>query len=304
MNFKKRHKRALTMAKNIALTLLGTMLLSFGNAVFIIPFNLVCGGVTGFSIALSGIIKSDFLSTEELIAIFSWSLFFAGLFILGRAFALKTLLSTLLYPIGISLFSRLTSPNVLGGLFVFESEKYGEISLLLAAVFGAIFIGTGCALTFLGGGSTGGADIIAFSICKFFRRLKSSYVIFALDAAVIIFGMLTLKSLTLTLLGILSAFITAIVIDKLFLGESGAFVAQIVSDKSGEISEEIIKNLRRGTTFFDVTGGYSKNCKKMLMVSFKKEQYLELIRLIDRIDPRAFVTVHRAHEVRGEGFSK
>ncbi len=304
MRFNKRRKSTLILAKNIALTLLGTLLLSFGNAVFIIPFNLVCGGVTGFSIALSGIVKSDFLTTEELIALICWSLFFVGFFILGRSFALKTLLSTILYPVGISFFSRLTDPSVLGGLFVFESESYGEISLLLAAVFGAIFIGTGCALTFLGGGSTGGADIVAFSICKFFKGVKSSYVIFAIDAAVIIFGMFTLGNLTLTLLGILSAFITAIVIDKLFLGESGAFVAQIVSEKSGELSDAIIKNLKRSTTFFDVTGGYSKSGKKMLMVSFKKEQYLELIRLIDRIDPRAFVTLHRAHEVRGEGFSK
>ncbi len=304
MKPKKRRKAALILAKNIALTLLGTLTLAFGNAIFIIPFDLVCGGVTGLSIALSGIIKSDFLTTEVLIALLSWSLFFAGLFILGRSFALKTLLSTAIYPIGISFFSRLTDPNVLGGFFVFEAERYGEISLLLAAIFGAFFIGTGCALTFLGGGSTGGADIIAFSICKFFKRLKSSYVIFAVDAAVIVFGMFTLKNLALTLLGILSAFITAIVIDKLFLGESGAFVAQIVSEKSGEISDAIIKNLERSTTFFDVTGGYSKSGKKMLMVSFKKEQYLELIRLIDRIDPRAFVTVHRAHEVRGEGFSK
>ena len=304
MKLKKRRRGALILARNVALTLLGTLTLAFANAVFIIPFNLVCGGVTGFSIALSGIIKSDFLTTEELIAILSWGLFFVGLFVLGRSFALKTLLSAVIYPVGISLFSRLTDPSVLGGFFVFEAERYGEISLLLAAIFGGIFIGMGCALTFLGGGSTGGTDIIAFSICKFFKGARSSYVIFALDAAVIVFGIFTIKNLVLVLLGILSAFITAIVIDKLFLGESGAFVAQIVSEKSGELSDAIMENLKRGTTFFDVTGGYSKSGKKMLMVSFKKEQYIELIALIGKIDPSAFVMVQRAHEVRGEGFNK
>ncbi len=304
MKLKKQRKGALILIRNIALTMLGTLTLAFGSAVFIIPFNLVCGGVTGFSIALSGIIKSDFLTAEELIAILTWSLFFVGLFVLGRSFALKTLLSAIIYPVGISLFSRLTDPSVLGGFFVFEAERYGEISLLLAAIFGGIFIGAGCALTFLGGGSTGGTDIIAFSICRFFKRARSSYLIFAVDAAVIVFGMFTIKNLVLALLGILSAFITAIVIDKLFLGESGAFVAQIVSEKSGELSDAIMENLKRGTTFFDVTGGYSKSGKKMLMVSFKKEQYIELIALIGKIDPRAFVMVHRAHEVRGEGFNK
>lgn len=299
-----KQKNALILVKNVLLTVVGTLTLSFGSAVFIIPFNLVCGGVTGISIAVSSIIKSELVTTEALIAILTWVLFFAGLLILGRSFALKTLLSAIIYPIGISFFTRLASPDVLGGFLVFDAERYGQISLILAALFGGVFIGTGCALTFLGGGSTGGTDIIAFSICKFFKKLRSSYVIFAIDAAVIAVGMFALKSLVLTLLGILSAFITALVIDKLFLGESGAFIAQIVSERSGEISDAVIKNLGRSTTFFDVTGGYSKCGRKLLMVSFKKEQYLELVRLVDSIDQRAFVTVHRAHEVRGEGFSK
>lgn len=304
MALKKRQKSALILIKNILLTIVGTLTLAFGSAVFIIPFNLVCGGVTGFSIALSSIIKSEFLSTQTLITIFTWVLFFVGLFILGRSFALKTLLSSIIYPVAINLFSRLTNPDVLDGFFVFDAERYGQISLILAALFGGVFIGAGCAITFLGGGSTGGTDIIAFSICKFFKGLKSSYVIFAVDAAVIIFGMFTLKNLVLSLLGILSAFITAIVIDKLFLGESGAFIAQIVSDKSDELSEQIIKSLERTTTFFDVTGGYSKSGRKLIMVSFPKEQYIELIRLINQIDSHAFVTVHRAHEIRGEGWNK
>ncbi|MBQ7800341.1 MAG: YitT family protein [Oscillospiraceae bacterium] len=299
-----KQKTALILAKNILLTVIGTLTLAFGSAVFIIPFNLVCGGVTGISIAISSIIKSELVTTESLIALLTWALFFVGFLILGRSFALKTLLSAVIYPIAISLFTKLTSPNVLGGFFVFDAERYGQISLILAALFGGVFIGAGCAITFFGGGSTGGTDIIAFSICKFFKNLKSSYVIFAIDGAVIVFGMFALKNFVLSLLGILSAFITALVIDKLFLGESGAFIAQIVSEKSGEISDAIIKNLERTTTFFDVTGGYSKSGRKLIMVSFRREQYLELIRLITKIDERAFVTVHRAHEVRGEGWNK
>ena len=115
--------------------------------------------------------------------------------------------------------------------------------------------------------------------------------------------MFTIKNITSALLGILSAFITAIVIDKLFLGESGAFIAQIVSDKSELLNQEIIKNLKRTTTFFDITGGYSKSGKKLIMVSFPIEQYTELIRLITKIDAGAFVIVHRAHEIRGEGWN-
>ncbi len=304
MRLTKRRKAALILVKNIALTLLGTLTLAFGNSIFIIPFDLVCGGVTGTAIVINRLLNNSTLSVSTLVTILTWTLFFVGLFILGRSFALKTLLSSIIYPIGISLFSRFTEPDFFGGFFILEAERYGQISLILAALFGGVFIGAGCAITFLGGGSTGGTDIIAFSICKFVKSLRSSYVIFAVDALVIIFGMFALKNLVLSLLGILSAFITAIVIDKLFLGESGAFIAQIVSDKSGELSERIIKSLERTTTFFDVTGGYSKNGKKLIMVSFPKEQYVELIRIINQVDSRAFVTVHRAHEIRGEGWNK
>lgn len=289
--------------KNIALTVLGTLVLCFGNAVFIIPFNLVTGGVTGVAIVLNRLFNTEFLTVDLLIAILTWIMFFTGLFILGKSFAIKTLISSIIYPIGISLFSRLTSPEVLGGFFRLATKEHSQLSILLAALFGGVFIGAGCAITFLGGGSTGGIDIIALSICKFFKKVKSSYAIFAIDAVIIIFGMFVLKNFVLSLLGILTAFIVAIVIDKLFLGESEAFIAQIVSEKSDKINAAIIETLRRTTTFFDVTGGYTKSGKKMLMVSFPKEQYVELINIVTSIDLSAFITVHRAHEIRGEGWN-
>ena len=115
--------------------------------------------------------------------------------------------------------------------------------------------------------------------------------------------MFVIRDFVVSLLGILSAFIAAIVIDKLFLGESEAFIAQIVSDKSVQINQAIIENLERTTTFFDVTGGFSKSGKKMIMVSFPIGQYVELINIINKIDSRAFITIHRAHEIKGEGWT-
>jgi len=290
--------------KNIILIILGTIILAFGNAVFIIPFNIVFGGVTGVSIVLNKLFSLPYLSVNLFIAVLTWAMFFVGLFVLGRSFALKTLISTLIYPIAISVFSFLTKEGVLGGFFRLSDYGQGELSFLLATLFGSVFVGAGCALTFLGGGSTGGVDILAFIICKHFKRAKSSYVIFILDAVIIAFAMLILRDLVLSLLGILSAFIAALVIDKLFLGEISAFTAQIVSNSCGEINSAIIKNLKRTSTYFDVTGGYLKDHKQMLTVSFPREQYVELIDIVTKIDSGAFIMVHKAHEIRGHGWKK
>ncbi|MBQ8333187.1 MAG: YitT family protein [Clostridia bacterium] len=290
--------------KSFFLVVAGTLVLALGTAVFIIPFDLVAGGISSMAILLDKVIAAEFVTTDLLITVITWSLFFLGLISLGRGFALKTLVSTIVYPIGISLFSRLLDPGVFGGIFDLSRSAYSEIAILLAALFGGVLIGAGCALTFLGGGSTGGVDILAFLICKFVKGLRSSVVIFVIDAATVLLGLFVIGDLVISLLGVSSAFISAAVIDKLFLGESKAFIAQIVSDRYDEINRAVAGELERTTSIFDMQGGYSGEHKKMLMVSFTMEQYNDLMGIIARLDSGAFITVHRAHEINGEGWTR
>lgn len=292
----------MSFLKKIALVILGTVILSFGSAIFIVPFDLVAGGVTGIAIAISSLLPEGLIPIDIIIGILTWAMFFIGLFALGRDFAAKTLVSTLIYPIGVSLFMRLLSPSVLGGFFCL-SQHGSDLSLFVGALFGGVCIGAGCALTFLGGGSTGGVDIIAFVICKIFKKLKASAVIFAIDSLVILLGMFAIGDLVITLLGIISAFISAIVIDRIFLGQSQAFVADIISDKYDEINRRIIEDMKRTTTVFAVKGGYSSKEKHLLRVNFSMRQYADLISIINKTDKQAFVTVTRAHEINGEGWT-
>ena len=104
------------------------------------------------------------------------------------------------------------------------------------------------------------------------------------------------------MLGILSALIMAMMIDRVFLGGRAAFVAHIVTNKSEEINEQIIKKLDRTTTIVDATGGYSREGKKLLLISFNMSQYADLLSIIGKCDPRAFVIINRAHEINGEGW--
>ena len=298
LNIKKPTKKeVLTYSKNIFLTIAGTCILAFGTAVFIIPFDIVAGGMSSIAIIISKILT--FLTVEQLITIVTWLLFFMGLIVLGKDFAFKTLISAIVYPTAVSLFGKLVSPNVLGGFFDIKNGTHEEIALLMAAVVGGILIGAGCAVTFLGGGSTGGTDIIAFTICKFFKKWRSSVVIFITDAATIALGMLVIGDFVISLLGVFSALVSAIVVDKVFLGGSKAFVAQIITTNPDDMTSEIIEKLDRTTTIIDVVGGYTNENKKMVMVSFTMSQYVDLMAIVNRADSLAFVTVHSAHEILG-----
>ena len=303
----------LLQLKNLALVIVGTLVLAFGCAIFIEPFHMVTGGVTGLSIALDGLFDvpdanipliGSMPFIDILVFVITWALFFMGLIFLGKDFALKTLISSIFYPIGFYLFGLLVNPNVLGGFFdIGGKTEYAGIALILSALFGGICVGTGCALTFLGGGSTGGMDIIAFMLCKLVKKWKSSTVIFAIDAVIVIFGMIVNKNLVLTLLGVFSAWLGAVVIDKIFIGGNRAFTAQIVSDKYEEINIAIREEVRRTTTMLVGYGGYSGEPKTVLSVTFTMNQYADLMRVINRIDPTAFVSISQAHEINGEGFT-
>lgn len=290
--------------KNILLIILGTLILSFGTAVFIIPMSLVTGGVSSIAIILDIILPFGFLNIDILITAITWILFFAGLFILGKSFALKTLLSSIIYPIAVSLFLKLCDPSVANGFFYLQGSAHGELSLIVSATAGGVCVGAGCALTFIGGGSTGGVDIIAFSVCKALKKIKSSVMIFIIDAATIILGMFVIGDLVITMLGIFSAFVAALMIDKVFLGDSKAFIAHIITDDYDQIAKCIINKLDRSATIIDAVGAYSGQNKKMVMVIFTRSQYADLFNIVNSVDKNAFFTIHQAHEINGEGWTR
>jgi uncharacterized membrane-anchored protein YitT (DUF2179 family) len=299
-----------TYIKNFFLVVLGTGVLAFGTAVFLVPYELVTGGVSGIAIVLDAFFDNAIhfatLGEEFYITVLTWVLFLIGWIFLGKGFAAKTLLSTILYPMMYVWCTYLVDPelNVLNGYFMLQNSPYRDVAVLIAATLGGACVGVGCAIAFKGGGSTGGVDVLALLFSKIFKKVKSSYIIFAIDAAIVILGIFVIQDMVLSLLGIVSAFICAMMIDKVFLGNDGAYIAQIVSDEYEIISKGIIKQLDRTATIVDVVGAYSKEGKKMLIVSFSMREYADLVNIINHADPGAFVTISRAFENHGEGWTK
>ena len=318
----KKHKKPMTKKelkteiKNFIMVIIGSIILGLGTGIFLVPFNIIAGGVTGIGIAINEWLTPllpetvhTFLAGFSLnvmdvyVACLTWLMFFLGWIILGRNFAIKTLLSSIFYPLFFTIASHLISDDFMGGFFNLQNSANPDLALLLAAVCGGALVGAGCAITFMGGGSTGGVDIIALSICKFFKKLKSSVVIFFVDASVVVMGMFALQNFTLSLIGIASAMVCAMVIDHLFVGSFKAFKAEIISSNADAINELVRKRLNRTTTFINVVGGYSGEKMKMVMVTFTIREYNEVLNIINTVDKGAFVTISNAHEINGEGWT-
>ena len=291
-----------THIKNSVLVIAGTVLLAFATSLFVLPHSLIIGGVSGIGIIIDSIVEAELITAELLITVLTWALFFVGWLVLGRRFALETLISSIVFPLAIMLFNRIGTREFMDGFFMMDPSSSSD--LVISAVFYGILGGVGCAMTYLGGGSTGGSDIIGLILAKYCKRLKSSVAIGIVDASIVISGIFFLGDFTLSLYGVFAVCLSTIVIDKVFIGTSQAFVAEIVTESHAEINRAVIEELERTTSILTVVGGYSGEERRMLMVSFSMKQYSNLIAIINRYDPRAFVTIHRAHEINGEGWTR
>ena len=310
LSFPKNQKELLLAIKNNALVVLGTLVLAFGAGVFLIPFDLVTGGVTGIGIVLEHLFRDSALlgkvTADVYAGVLVWIFFIIGYFTLGRSFAAKTLVSSIIYPFALSLATKLPDSNFMGGIFDLTSDyyaAYSDMALLLATLFGGALVGMGCALTFLGGGSTGGVDIITLTVTKYFPKVKNSLAMFVTDALIVVMGVLVIRNLILTLLGIVAAFLCALAIDRLFVGDHDAFIAQVISTRTKEINDAVIDRLGRTTTVLPCRGGYTGREGEVLMITFSIKQYADFMALISSIDKSAFVTLHRAREIHGEGWT-
>lgn len=296
--------------RNLFYIIVGSISLAFGTGLFLTELNIVSGGLSGIAIIAQYFIDKSypgFQAIDIIVFVCTWLLWFVGFFFVGKEFAFKTLVASIAYPLALSLFLRVP-------LFVNLSHSiatYGYDpatasvpigNLLLNGIFGGVFIGVGVAMNFKGGGSTGGVDVFIALANKYFG-LKESIVSFAIDSIVIICGMFIIPgNIVPSLCGIISAFVSAIMIEYFYIGKQTSFQADIISDKWEEISRFVQDKLGRGATIIDVKGGYKQDERIILRVVFDRTQYKLMRECIGRIDPKAFMTFTQTFGVYGEGF--
>ena len=286
---------------NYFAVIVGTFLLSFGTVIFLTEAELVSGGLSGIAIIIQHFVSISIY--DYLIAALTILFWILGRIFLGRDFAAKTFLASALY-IGFTfLFKRVPFFNEIAKQFAgtIDGKESAAGNLILCALFGGVFVGGGVAITFLGGGSTGGVDVIQVMLSKFFG-IKESASSFLIDALVIVIGMACMQMWVPALCGILSSFISAVLIELVFIKNQTAYQVDIISDKWEEISRYAQDELERGATIIHANGGYKGDERIILRVVFDKKQYEKIKRYIAKVDPHAFVTYTQTNAVFGEGF--
>lgn len=310
--------------RNLFFIFVGAFLVAFGDAFFLIPMNVIAGGVASISMLLVKIPGFNVIPVNTYVTIVTWTFFFLGLLLLGLKYSLHTLVYTIFYPILVALFTFMIENCVVNGSKIFditEISKDIQISnqvipflenkqgmLLLAyfvsAIIGGLLIGSGMGFTLSGGGSSGGTDVINLLANKYLH-IKVGTSSFIVDFVLIMAGFFTNGfNLLPTLVGLISSLLCSIMIDKVFLGNNQYYLAMVISKKWADINDFINNDLGRGTTLLKAQGGYTKNETVVLEVCFDRVDYNIIRESINNIDPNAFVTVMQTKEILGYGFSR
>lgn len=264
----------------------GNFLLAVGVSFFIIPNDILTGGVAGIAIALSPLIN---LEVETIISGLVIICFVLGFVFLGKKFALKTVGSSILYPIFL---------NILG------SYEYSlGIDPILASLYGGLISGVGIGIVFRAGSSTGGMDIPPLILGKYTKIKTHSWMII-LDGLTVILGITTF-GISAALVGMISVWSMAKMVDSIqtFGGVSTKQVF-IITDQIDAVLEMILVSIDRGATLLNGEGGYTKKERKIIMTVLHTDQYAKLEKEVKLIDPDAFLIVSDATEVHGHGFYK
>lgn len=277
------HGRRLLSA---AAVVLGNAGYSLTVALFLEPAGLVAGGATGVALAfgrLTGLSVSGFLLAFNL-AMLVW-----GWVVLGRAFALNTLASSILSPIFLGLAETMLHGRVLTD------------DLFLNTVFAAIGVGAFMGIVIRAGASTGGMDIPPLVLQKWFR-LPVSLTMMVFDIAILLVQALFSQS-DQVLYGIVMVILHTIVMDKMLLMGDSRTQVKIISAQSDAIREAILEQLDRGVTIFHGEGGYTRDPSEVLLSVVSNRELPKLEKLVHSIDPECFLIVSRVTEVSGRGFS-
>jgi uncharacterized membrane-anchored protein YitT (DUF2179 family) len=267
----------------------GVVLLSLGFYFFLLPMNLVIGGVMGISIILRDLIPvSTFLFITNILL-----LLIGGIF-LGKVFFLKTIYATLLSP-GIIFILERTIPSDFFMKFMTESP------LLIATSFGGLFIGVGLGIVLRNNATTGGMDIVQ-NIMNKFLHIPFSTAMYITDGIIIFIAMLIDFQLGLYAVG--AMLMSGMIIDRLAIEGKAGYTAFVVTNFSDAIQKEIFEKLERGVTKVKVVGGFTKKEKDMIICTVDRVQFYNFKRIIKETDPKAFTFVTRTKEALGEGFSR
>ena len=272
---------------NAFLLIIGTFILAIGIVFFIAPHKFVPGGVYGISIVIHHIFDTPIGLVSFCMDI---PLLLIGIKVLGSRFGIKTVFGIILTAVFVDLLGNIWGSNPLV-----------EDDALLSSIFGGVLTGLGLGLVFRAKATSGGTDIIAMIVSKYTRFPLGQSLVYV-DSLIVLVGLLVFKDWKIPLYSLIIIFIAGKMIDLIVEGISVNKVVIIISDKHEAIREKIIVNMKRGGTYLNAEGMYSKESKKVIYTNISNRELTILLSYIRDIDPMAFVSVLDTHDVLGDGF--
>lgn len=292
-----------TLLKEYGLVTVGVVSYALGWSIFLLPNNLIGGGVSGFASILYYATGMPMGVTYFVLNVL---LLIIGTKILGTGFGGKTIYAIFMTSLMLSIM-----PKILPTDFIHEfALSNGK---LICTFLGGIIAGFGIGLSISQGGSTGGTDIVALLWCKF-HPASPGRVILIIDVGIILSSLLFpsytengellpfAEKLAVVVYGLIQVTVSGYAIDLYLSGSKQSVQAFIFTKKAGEMADAIAFDMKRGVTVIPAKGWYSKEEKQVLMVVTRKTDLNLLLRYVKSIDPDAFLSISSVMGVYGQGF--
>ena len=271
---------------NWASIIFGNALYSLAVALFLEPAGLITGGATGIALAIG---RLTGLPVSGLLFFINLAMLVWGWVVLGRAFALNTLASSVLSPAFLALFEGMANGRVL------------TEDIFLCTVFAGLGIGVSLGIVIRSGASTGGLDIPPLVLNKWFK-LPVSATMLAFDIMVLLMQAV-FSPMPQVLYGIVMVLIHTVVMDKMLMMGASRTEVKIISSQSDAICAATLEQLDRGVTILHGEGGYTHESSAVLLSIVSNRELPRLEKLAHSIDPTCFLIVSHVTEVSGRGFS-
>lgn len=284
----KNKKNTLSIHTNKAfrytIMLLGILIYAIGINLFLVPANLLSGGVAGISILFNYIFD---INPGIVVAVLNIPIFIMGYKYFNKEFLVLSLINMLLF-------------STLLGATQDISSLMPVNDILLQSIFGGLLTGVGAGLIFKSEASSGGLDIVSGILKRKFNIPLKNTFLFVNMVIVCLGGVFFGVRLAMyTLISIYVSSTTMEITKNSFTDKKSLF---IISEKYNEISEKIMKELHRGVTFIDAQGAYTKNKKQIIYCIISSNELIKLKDMVYEVDNQAFISVNSVEEVRGNGF--